>query len=237
MSSWCPLPTIRPTQRATLFAHRHGRNGARAENVDDKVTNHPDLSSYDVDRRTSRAATISAVAGIGAGAIHAAAVGAHADHRVLANVFVILAVTQLGTGIALLRQPGRSSAKAVIVVNAAAVVGWMVSRAVGVWFIAGLEAAEPPEFADTACAALGALAALAAAFALHVDNRLGPTRRWMPAIAVRDVALPAIAVVLLVLPAMSVTTTHAHPVDVDDTHSHGISDDDGDAVDAAQEDG
>jgi hypothetical protein len=193
-----------------------------------------------IDHRALRPTTIPAIAGIGAGAIHASAIGAHADHLLLANVFVALAVAQLGTGIALLTQPGRTSAKFVIVVNGAAVVGWIVSRVVGVWFVPGLEVAEPPEFADTVCASLGALAALAAAFALHVDTRLGPTRKWMPVITVRDLALPAIAVVLLTVPAMSVTATHAHPADVDDTHSHGISGNDVDAVDtldAGREDG
>lgn len=183
-----------------------------------------------VDRRLLRPA-IPAIAGIGAGAIHAAAAGAHADHRLLANVFVAMAVAQLGTGIALLTQPGRAWARAVIIVNGAAVTGWVVTRVVGVWFVTGLEVAEPAEFADTVCASLGFLAALAAAFALRVDTRRGPTLNWEPAMTVRDLALPAIAVVLLTVPAMSVTATDAHAVDADDTHSHGISDDD--AVDEA----
>lgn len=112
-----------------------------------------------------------------------------------------------------------------IIVNVVAVVGWAVSRIVGVWFIAGLEVAEPPEFADTVCAALGALAALAATFAVQVDTRLGPTRKWRPAITVRDLALPAVAVILLTVPAMSLAVTHTHAVDADGAHSHGISDD------------
>ena len=197
-----------------------------------------------VDSRAVRPAAIPAIAGIGAGAIHAAAAGAHADHVLLSHAFVVLAMAQLCTGIALLTHPGRRSAKAVIFVNAAAIVGWIVSRVVGVWFISGLEVAEPAEFADTVCAALGALGALASAYALQVDNRLGATQRWTPAIAVRDLAPPAIAVILLALPAMSVTATHLHEVDVDGVHSHGGSDDDqtvdvGDTalVDADREDG
>ncbi len=148
------------------------------------------------------------------------AIGAHADHLLLANVFVALAVAQLGTGVALLIQPGRAVAKSVVVINAAAVVGWIVSRVVGVWFVAGLEVAEAPEFADTVCALLGALAAAGAALAVRVDTRLGATRTWRPAITVRDVAIPAIAVALLTVPAMSLSATHSHETHADDSHSH-----------------
>ena len=72
-----------------------------------------------MDERVARPVTIPALAGIGAGAVHAAAVGAHADHRVLATMFVVLAVLQLATGVALLTQPSRAVAKAVVAINAA----------------------------------------------------------------------------------------------------------------------
>ena len=81
-----------------------------------------------MDERVARPVTIPALAGIGAGTIHAAAVGAHADHRVLATMFVVLAVLQLATGVALLTQPSRAVAKAVVAINAVAVVGWLLSR-------------------------------------------------------------------------------------------------------------
>jgi len=233
MSSWCPLPTIRPVRGAKLLAHRQQRNVA-VGNIDiSEVTESPDLVAEHVDERAQRPTTIAAIAGIGAGAIHAAAIGVHADHPLLANAFVVLAVAQLGGGIALLTHPGRALAKATIVVNAAAVVGWVVSRLVGVWFIAGLEVAEPPEFADTVCALLGALAAVGAALAVQVDTRLGPTRTWRPDISARDIALPAIAVLVLALPAMSLAATHAHAHDdvPGDSHSHEESIDDDEPVD------
>lgn len=184
-----------------------------------------------VDGRAQRPTTIPALASLGAGAIHAAAIGTHADHLLLANAFVVLAVAQLGSGIALLVHPGRTLAKAVVVVNVAAVVGWMVSRLVGVWFIAGLEVAESPEFADTVCALLGALAAAGAALAVQVDNRLGPSRTWRPAITVRDMAVPALAVVLVTVPAMSLATSHSHESHVEDSHSHDTSGDGDETVD------
>ena len=116
--------------------------------------------------------SIPALAGIGAGAIHAAAVGAHADHGVLANIFVALAVLQLATGVALLVQPGRAVAKAVVAVNGFAVAGWLLTCTVGVWLIAGL-GKQRPGFADTVCALLGALAAVGAGLVLRSDSRVG----------------------------------------------------------------
>jgi hypothetical protein len=218
--------------------NRHGRN-ERVERLEiAAITDAPETNPQGLDRRAPRPTTIPAVAGIGAGAIHAAAIGAHADHLLLANAFVVLAMAQLVTGIALLTQPGRVSAKAAIVVNAGALVGWLVSRLVGVWFIAGLEVAEPPEFTDTVCASLSALVIAGAAFALQADNRLGPTRRWRPAITVRDLALPAVAVILVTVPAMSQAATHSHAVEGDDAHSHDIVNDDATTtVDVDPEDG
>lgn len=211
--------------------HRHAHNGAK-EGLDTcEVTERLDLAPEAVDGRVQRPTTIPALAGLGAGAIHAAAIGTHADHLLLANAFVALAVAQLCSGIALLIQPGRAVAKLVVFVNAAAVVGWIVSRVVGVWFVPGLEVAESPEFADTVCALLGALAATGAALALRVDIRLGATRRWRPAITVRDVAIPAIAAALLTIPAMSLAATHSHETHADDSHSHDEGVDEDETVD------
>ena len=50
-------------------------------------------------------------------AIHAAAIGAHADHGVLANIFMTVAVLQLATGVALLVQPGRASRRRSVAVD------------------------------------------------------------------------------------------------------------------------
>ena len=231
MPSWCPLPTARPLRRVKLVAHRHAHNGAE-EGIDIyEVTERLDLAPVAVDGRAQRPTTIPALASLGAGSIHAAAIGAHADHLMLANAFVVLAVAQLGSGIALLVHPGRTLAKAVVVVNVAAVVGWMVSRLVGVWFIAGLEIAESPEFADTVCALLGALAAAGAALAVQVDNRLGPSRTWRPATTVRDLAIPAIAVALLTVPAMGLAATHSHETHAVDSHSHDEGVDEDETVD------
>ena len=146
-----------------------------------------DVGSGRVEAEASRSTSIPALAGIGAGAIHAAAVGVHADHRLLASIFVVVAVLQLVTGVALLVQPGRAVAKAVVAVNAFAVAGWLLTRTVGVWLIVGL-GVERPGFADTVCALLGVLAAVGAWMALGSDTRSGATSKWRPATGGRALA-------------------------------------------------
>lgn len=170
-----------------------------------------------------RPTTIPALAGIGAGAIHAAAIGVHADHRVVANIFVLLAVLQLASGLALLVRPGRSVTKVVFTINVGAVVGWLVTRSVGVWFVAGLEVAEHPDFADTVCALLGALAAAGAVIVVRAESRLGSPQTWLPATDVRDLVLPSIVVILLAVPAMSLAATHEHRHTAD-VKAHGLAD-------------
>ena len=166
-----------------------------------------DAGSGRVGQRVARPTSIPALAGIGAGAIHAAAVGAHADHGVLANIFVALAVLQLATGVALLVQPGHAVAKAVVAVNGFAVAGWLLTCTVGVWLIAGL-GKQRPGFADTVCALLGALAAVGAGLVLRSDSESGVTSRWLPATSGRELAVPSVVLVLLVVPAMSSAATN-----------------------------
>ena len=180
-----------------------------------------------------RPVTIPALAGIGAGAIHAAAVGAHADHGVLANIFVILAVLQLATGVRLLVRPSRVVAKAVVAVNGFAVAGWLLTRTVGVFVIAGL-GVERPRFADTACALLGALAAVGAAMVLSSETRSGVASKWRPATSARELLVPSIVVVLMAVPAMNsaATDVHEHGVTGAD-HAHEAVDDAGSTEPAA----
>src|SRR5436190_22511739 len=109
---------------------------------------------------------IAGAAAIGAGAIHAAAAGIHAEHPQLARIFVVCAALQLATGLWVLIRPSRTGALALIAVNGAAVVGWLLTRVTGVSWIDGLETAEAPRFADAACALLGAVAAGCGAAAL-----------------------------------------------------------------------
>ena len=184
-----PDPT-RPTE------HNHQRGGPRG-------------GLGLAEARAVRPTTIPALAGIGAGAIHASAVGAHADHRVLATIFVVMAVLQLATGVALLVQPGRAVAKAVVAINAFAVAGWLLTRTVGVWLIAGL-GVERPGVTDTVCALLGGLAAVGAWLVLGSETRSGVTSKWRPATGGRELAAASMVVVLLAVPAMSSAATSIH---------------------------
>jgi hypothetical protein len=101
-------------------------------------------------------------ASLGAGAVHAAAIGAHSEHRAAVVTFSALALLQLGWGALVLARTRRSFALAGAVINLGAVAGWALAKSSGIGFIAGLEAVEPIQLADGIAAGLAAVAALAA---------------------------------------------------------------------------
>ena len=146
--------------------------------------------------------TAAALSSIGAGAVHAAATGLHAEHPQLARLFVVLAAAQLGGGLWALLRPSRKAAWAVGAVNIVAVGGWLVTRLVGVSWVEGLEVREAAQFADSVCALLGATAA-GAAFASTLVG-------WRPSLPGR-IALPSIAVAALAVPAMWMGGTNVNP--------------------------
>jgi hypothetical protein len=154
---------------------------------------------------------VAALASIGAGAVHGAATGIHAEHRQLAQLFVLLTVAQLGTGLWALVRPVRAAAIAVVAANSLAVGGWLLTRLTGISWIDGLEVREAPQFADTACALLGAVAAGAALAAWLVG--------WRPAHRTR-LWLPAVATAALAIPAMWSGGTHLHAHDDGSAHAH-----------------
>ncbi|MEN9504356.1 MAG: hypothetical protein RI958_282, partial [Actinomycetota bacterium] len=158
---------------------------------------------------------IAAVSSIGAGAIHAAAVGIHAEHPPLARIFVVAAVLQLGAGLLALLRPGRVVAAVIAVVNVGALGGWLATRITGISWIGGLEASEAPQFADSACAALGAVAAGAAIAALLAG--------WHPARPPR-LLVPGLAVAALTVPAMMAGGTHVHGHDDAGSAAHAHDD-------------
>lgn len=154
---------------------------------------------------------IAGMASIGAGAVHAAATGIHAEHRGLAQIFVVCAVLQLGTGLLALLRPSRPIAVATAAVNAGAVAGWLVTRIAGISWIGGLETAEAPQFADTACALLGAVAVGAALSAAMVGWHMARPPRLL---------MPGLAAVALTVPAMVSGGTHVHNHDDGAAHDH-----------------
>src|SRR3954462_4475972 len=88
------------------------------------------------------AVQLAALTSIGAGAIHAAAVGIHAEHPTVSRLFVLVAAAQLGAGVVMLVRSARATAGAIVIVNAGAVIAWVLTRTTGISWIEGLEAAE-----------------------------------------------------------------------------------------------
>lgn len=157
---------------------------------------------------------IAGMASLGAGAVHAAAIGIHAEHPQLARIFVVCAVLQLGAGLLCLLRPNRSIAAITAAVNAVAVAGWVVTRVSGISWIDGLEVAEAPQFADTACALLGAIAVGAGLAAAMVG--------WHRAAQPR-LLFPGLAALALTVPAMITGGTHVHSHDEGAAHDHGAA--------------
>ena len=106
-----------------------------------------------------------AYASIGAGLIHGAAIGLHADHPTLSRIFLAMAAAQVVWGVVAITLSTWSVVAVGSVLNAAAVGGWVLTRTTGISFINGLEIAERPQPADTLCAALAALSLIAIVWA------------------------------------------------------------------------
>jgi 3'(2'), 5'-bisphosphate nucleotidase len=152
--------------------------------------------------------TIAAMSSIGAGIIHAAAAGVHAEHPQLARLFILCAIAQVGAGLLAIARPVRWLALPVVAINAAAVGVWLATRITGISWIEGLEVREAPQFADTACALLAAAAVGCGLAAAMVGRRKSPTPHLM---------FPALAVAALTIPAMFSSGTHVH------SHSHAAT--------------
>ena len=149
--------------------------------------------------------TFAIMTSIGAGVIHAAAAGVHAEHRQLAQLFILCSVAQVGVGLLAAARPSRLMALPIIAVNAVAVGVWLATRVAGISWIDGLEVREAAQFADTACALLAAAAVGCALAAAMIGKRQGPAPHLM---------FPALAIAALTIPAMLSSGTHVH------SHSH-----------------
>ena len=165
---------------------------------------------------------IAGVASLGAGAIHASAIGVHAEHRPAALAFMALATVQLAWGGLALVRSGRLVAALGVLVNVTAVVGWAVVKTVGIGFVDGLDVAEPIQTADGLAAGLALAAVLVAASAF--------ARRTTPTSTLRGPMTGAALVVAgLTMFGMVTGGTHVHAAD---GHAEGGHADDG-HVDAA----
>jgi len=150
--------------------------------------------------------TIAGLASIGAGAIHAAAVGVHSEHHQAVWLFVLVAAFQITWGVVAMLRPGRVVAVVGLVGNAALLVGWLVAKTSGLWFIDGMEQAEAIQPADALAAGLAAGAVLGALASLVERLVEQPARRAQPAVR----PLAAIAVAAIAIPGMIAAGSHTH---------------------------
>jgi hypothetical protein len=145
-----------------------------------------------------------AVAGLtslAAGIIHGGAIGLHVEHPQLARIFIVVTLLQVGWGLAMLLAPRAVLIPAGVLINGAAVGGWLLTRIGGISWIDGLEVAESPQWADSICAGLGAIAASTALAAVLIGSRPLPSVR---------LSYPAMACAVLVVPAMWTGSSHVH---------------------------
>jgi hypothetical protein len=152
---------------------------------------------------------VAGVASLSAGAIHAAAIGAHAEHRQAALVFTAVAAFQLAWGAVALGASSRRAGMVVLVGalgNAALVAGWALAKSKGLTFVDGLDEVEPVQFADALAAALAAVAVIGAVAAVRL-----PGRTLAPALGIGLVSILAVSSI----PGMVQAGRHVH------SHSHG----------------
>jgi hypothetical protein len=177
--------------------------------IDSEERARPDEPAHpppSVERERLRPLTLAAVASLSAGAVHAATIGAHADHPQAAKMFAVVALVQLlWGGVALIRR-SRSVALVGCVLNGALFGGWVLAKRTGISLIDGLDYAEPVQFADGLCAALALFSAVAAAV-VFLQWRV---KRGQPVIATAAV----VVVALLALPGMVEAGRHRHELTV-----------------------
>ena len=134
-------------------------------------------------------------ASLAAGAIHAAAIGVHAEHYQVVVTFTIVAAIQLGFGAIALARPGRILLTAGILANVGIAGGWLLAKTNGISFIDGFGESELPQFADSMAVALAIAAALAGSvylFGLGQRSLVGsPLLTGITAVLVAGLALPA----------------------------------------------
>jgi hypothetical protein len=150
---------------------------------------------------------IPGIASIGAGAIHAAAIGAHSEHRQAVVVFAVLAAFQVGWGALALTRTHPAVAVAGALGNLGALYGWAMAKTGGISFVDGLEVPEAVQFADAAAAALAA-ATVVLVLVGALARRSGPERVITAGRALTAVA--ATLVTAFALPAMVSAGSHRH---------------------------
>jgi len=159
---------------------------------------------------------VAAIASLGAGAIHAAAIGVHSEHDQAALTFALVGGAQLGAGALALSTSRKAVGAVVAAVNALAFGGWVLAKRSGISFIDGMEAKEAVQWADGLAAGFAAVAVLA----VIVTVARGMRFPGGPALT-RVLAVPA---AVLALSGMVSAGSHAHAAG-DDHHGATAVDD------------
>ena len=163
----------------------------------------------------SPALAVAAMASIGAGVIHAAAIGVHSEHKQAVVAFTVVAAVQLVWGIGVLLTSNRWVVLAGAVANTACFAGWVMAKTSGISFVDGLDVAEGVQFADFAAAMLAAVAVIGAIAAVIHNGR--PT-----SLGQQSLLISAVVVTLVTVPAMVSAGSHTHAHGAAG-HSHGGS--------------
>src|SRR4051812_28901711 len=159
------------------------------------------------------ALAVAAMASIGAGVIHAAAIGVHSEHKQAVIAFTVVAAVQLAWGIGALLTSNRWVVLAGAAANTAAFAGWVMAKTSGISFVDGLDVAEGVQFADFAAATLAAVAVIGAIAAVIHNGR--PT-----SLGQQSLVISAVIVSLVTVPAMVSAGSHTHAHGAAG-HSHG----------------
>ncbi|MGH9085056.1 MAG: hypothetical protein ACRDYW_06350 [Acidimicrobiales bacterium] len=154
-------------------------------------------------------------ASLGAGAIHAAAIGVHSEHRQAVVAFTIVAAVQLAFGAMALARPGRLVLALGALANLGILGGWALAKVNGIGFVDGLDTKEAIQTADGLAAGLAVVAVVAS---LSAAARLGPSRLTGSPLLVGGTA---VLVASLAVPGMLAAGSHAHDEGV--THGHEAS--------------
>ncbi len=158
----------------------------------------PTSAAGEADDRLAGRLRLAGLASLGAGTIHALAVGMHIDTRGAAVAFTILTAIQLAWGVTALVRPGRAVAVAGIVTGAAAVGGWIMATTSGVSWINGLETSASREVDNTVAAGLAAVVMLLSASAFFSRSRERAGISLRPPLALAGVGVTAVTVFAMI---------------------------------------
>jgi hypothetical protein len=162
-----------------------------------------------------------AIGSAGAGLVHAAAVGTHAEEPTLVWIFALCAIAQVGLAGMVLLRPTRMMLAALGAVNAAAFATWALSRTTGLPAPSALSEVEAVGTADLIGAVFAVVAVCGAlAFVVRPASKrvLGPA--WT--------AVTLAAALILSVPALAAGASHNHDHGTAG-HAHGAAHDDGHA--------